>query len=319
MKHLFIVNPMAGKGKTAALAVPEIEKACKQRGASYEIHLTSCAGDGETYTRKMAESTSEPLRVYACGGDGTLYDVVNGAIGHDHVEVASVPLGSGNDFIRLFGDREMFSDIGAQMDGKTTLLDAIWCNGKYAINQCSMGFDANVCDKQASFKKLPWLKGESAYVASLLYCFIKKMENTFTISIDDGPPETMKVLFAYVGNSRWYGGGFMAGPLAMPDDGLLDFVIVKKDIPRIKMLSLIGPYKNGKHLGWDRTIFKRGKKIHITSDETAVVNVDGEIQYVKESTMKIVEKAVRFVIPTTSHYFEDVASGKISADRPINP
>lgn len=318
MKHLFIVNPMAGKGKTAAVAVPEMERACKARGLDFEIHITSGPGEGETYARKIAER-GEPVRIYACGGDGTLYDVVNGAIGHDNVEVASIPLGSGNDFIRLFGSREAFSDIDAQIEGKTVTLDAINCNGKYAINQCSMGFDANVCDKQATFKKLPWLKGESAYVASLLYCFIKKMENTFTISIDDGEPETMKVLFAYVGNSRWYGGGFMAAPLAMPNDGLLDFVIVKKDISKLQMLSLIAPYKNGKHLSWERTLFKRGKKIHITSEETAVVNVDGEIQYVKESTMEIVEKAVRFVIPTTSTFFEDVASGKISDRTPLNP
>lgn len=318
MKHIFIINPMAGKGKAVDMIVPEIESACKQKNVEYDIHITTGPGEGEEYVRKMS-ATGEPIRFYACGGDGTLYDVVNGAVGYDNVEIASVPLGSGNDFIRLFGTREMFANVGAQIDGKVTVLDAINCNGKYAINQCSMGFDANVCDKQSSFKKIPWLKGESAYVASLLYCFIKKMENVFTISIDDGEPFTVKVLFAYVGNSRWYGGGFMAAPLAMPDDGLLDFVIVKKDLPKIKLLSLIGPYKNGKHLGWDRTTFKRGKKIHIKSEETAVVNVDGEIQYVKESTMEIVEKAVKFVIPTTSTYFEDVASGKISNKVSLNP
>lgn len=315
MKHIFIINPKAGKGK-AQQVIPEIKNACLQRNADYEIHCTSGPGDGEAYARKVAES-GEPVRIYACGGDGTLYDVVNGAIGHENVEIAAVPVGSGNDFIRLFGSKEAFSDIGAQMDGKTTLLDAINCNGKYAINQCSMGFDANVCDKQTAFKKIPWLKGESAYVASLLYCFIKKMNNTFTVQIDDGAPQKMTVLFTYVGNSRWYGGGFMAAPLAMPDDGLLDIVICKKDVSRLGLLPLIPQYKNGQHLGWNRTTFKRGRKIRITSEETAVVNVDGEIQYVKEAEMTIVDKAVKFVIPTTSTWFEDVASGKISASHPL--
>lgn len=315
MKHVFIINPKAGKGKSGSI-ISEIEVACKQRNADYEIHYTTGIGDGESYAKKVAER-NEPVRIYACGGDGTLYDVVNGTIGHENVEIASIPVGSGNDFIRLFGTKESFLNIGAHMDGKIITLDAINCNGKYAINQCSMGFDANVCDKQSSFKKIPWLNGESAYVASLLYCFVKKITNVFTIQIDDGAPETMSVLFTYVGNSRWYGGGFMAAPLAMPDDGLMDIVIVKKDISRLQMLPLIPKYKNGQHLGWNRTTFKRARKIKITSEETSVVNVDGEIQYVKEAVMTLVDKAVKFVIPTTSTYFEDVASGKISANHPL--
>ncbi len=181
-----------------------------------------------------------------------------------------------------------------------------------------MGFDANVCDKQAEFKKIPWLKGESAYFASLLYCFISMKGNDFTVTLDDDESKTMNVLFCVVANSRWYGGGFMAAPLAMPDDGLLDVVVVQKDIPKIKFLGLIGPYKNGKHLSWGRTYFRRAKTVRVKSAKQEVVNVDGEIQYGDEAVMKIREKAIRFVVPATSSYFDDVASGKISPDHPLN-
>ena len=201
VKHIFIVNPHAGKGKGAARILPQIDSVCKARGLDYEIHMTTAPGEGETYTRAQAQ-TGTHIRFYACGGDGTLYDVFNGVIGCDNAEVACIPMGSGNDFIRLFGDHEQLADIGAQIDGTPVALDVIDCNGKIAINQCSMGFDANVCDKQASFKKIPWLKGESAYVAALLYCFINMKGQDFTIQLDDDPPMTMNVLFCYVGNSR---------------------------------------------------------------------------------------------------------------------
>lgn len=317
MKHVFIVNPRAGKGKGASKMIPKIKMACLKNGIDFEIYMTKAAGDGERHAREVA-SKGEPVRVYSCGGDGTLYEVVNGVVGFENAEVAVIPMGSGNDFIRLFGTYEQFSDVDAVLNGKTVTLDAIDCNGRIAINQCSMGFDANVCDKQAEFKKIPWLKGESAYVASLLYCFISMKGNDFTITLDDDEPKTMNVLFCFVGNSRWYGGGFMAAPLAMPDDGLLDVVVVQKDIPKIKFLGLIGPYKNGKHLSWGRTYFKRAKTVRVKSAKKEVVNVDGEIQYTDEAVMKIREKAIRFVVPATSSYFDDVASGKISADRPLN-
>ncbi len=133
MKHIFIVNPKSGKGKGASKMIPRIKMACLKKGLDFEIYMTKAAGDGERRTRELAE-TGEPLRIYSCGGDGTLYEVANGAVGHDNVEIAVLPMGSGNDFIRLFGTYEQFSDVEAVIDGKTTVLDVIDCNGRIAVN-----------------------------------------------------------------------------------------------------------------------------------------------------------------------------------------
>ena len=316
MKHIFIMNPKAGKGKGAAEMIGMIKQAALRTGVAYEIYLTKGPGDGEAYVRSRAES-GEHIRFYACGGDGTLYDVVNGVYGHENTEVACIPMGSGNDFIRLFGTHDSMRDVVSQIEGTPIPLDVIDCNGRIAINQCSMGFDANVCDKQASFKKIPWLKGDSAYVASLLYCLITMKNNEFTIRLDEGEPQEMNVLFCFVGNSRWYGGGFMAGPLALPDDGLLDVVVVKKNVSKFKLLTLIGEYKAGKHLAWDRTFFRRARRIEITCKQDEVVNVDGEIMYTDRAVLQIVDHAVKFVVPANSNYFADVESGKINGSTPL--
>lgn len=312
MKHVFVINPKAGKGTALCNFKPKIDEYCIKNALDCKIHVTSAACEAIEYVRNIAK-TGENTRFYACGGDGTLFEVVNGAYGYPNAEVAAIPLGSGNDFIRLFGTKEQFLDIDAQVNGTAADLDVIKCDDVIAINQCSMGLDAEINAKQSHFKKMPFMKGESAYMASLLYCFLKKINSVFTIKIDDGEPFTQNTLFCVAGNSRWYGGGFKAAPLAMPDDGLLDFIIVKKNMNRLKLLGLVNQYKQGKHLDWDITNFARGKKITIHSDNEAAINCDGEKRFSNDATFEIVEKGIKFVIPSNSSYFEDKASGKLSS------
>lgn len=305
MKHIFVINPAAGKGKSLGMIRPKIQEYCTQHGLDYHIYVTARAEDGMEFVRSMAKS-GEHMRIYACGGDGTIYEVVNGAYGFDNVEIAAIPLGSGNDFIRIFGKREDFLDIDVHVNGTPTKLDAILCGGRVAVNQCSMGLDAEICAKQANFKKLPAMNGESAYTASLAYCIMKKLDSRFTVKVDGNEPFTSDVLFCLCGNARWYGGGYMGAPRAIPDDGLLDFIIVRRDMSRFRLFSLVNDYKNGRHLSWDRTTFIRGKRLEITSEKPAAVNVDGECEYVTHSVFEIAEKAVNFVVPLNSTYFEDM-------------
>ena len=309
MKHIFVVNPVAGEGNSENVIIPQIENYCNNYELDYEVYITKHHGDAMDFVNQRA-SDGEDVRFYACGGDGTLFEIVNGTIGYKNVEIAILPLGSGNDFIRIFGAKETFLNIPSQFEGTVIELDVIKCCDKYAINQCSMGLDGEICAKQAYFKK--YFKGEASYMASLVYCFLKKINNTFTVTIDDEKPFTKKVLFAVSGNSRWYGGGFKGAPLAIPDDGLIDFVVVEKDINRLRMLPLINKYKAGKHLEWQRTTFRRGKKMTIHSDKLAAVNIDGECEYVNDATFEIIEKAVKFVVPSSSSYFKDRELEKLS-------
>lgn len=310
MKHLFIINPNAGKGRAFETVMPKIKEATAARNVDYKVYVSSSQQDTHDYCKKIGES-GEDVRIYACGGDGTIYDIVNAIYGYGNVQFAAVPLGSGNDFIRLFGTKEQFADIGAQIDGTSIKIDAIKCGDKVAVNQCSMGFDAEVCSKQSEFKKIPWLTGESAYTASLVYCLKSKTANRFTVTIDDGEPITDDFVFAFCGNSRFYGGGYQAAPYAVPDDGLLDFSIVRAmKIPRL--ISQIGNYKKGRHFKWPETTYVRGKKMTVHSDIPASVNVDGECDLVTDSTFEIIPSAFNFVIPTSSSYIEDRKSGIIS-------
>ncbi|MCR4616254.1 MAG: hypothetical protein K5756_08925 [Clostridiales bacterium] len=310
MKHIFVINPAAGKGRAALNIQDEIKEYCEKEKLDYVIHVTRSKEESISYIRDLAK-TGEHIRFYSCGGDGTLFCAINACFGYKNTEIAVLPLGSGNDFVRILGKKEDLLNVEVQVKGTPTEFDVIKCGDKIAISQCSMGLDAEVCAKQAEFKKIPFFSGEFAYTASLLYCVMKKVNNVFTVAVDDDPPVTKKVLFALCGNSKWYGGGYKGAPLAKPDDGLLDCIVVEKNCGRLGLLKLIGPYKEGKHLEWKNTVFKRGKKFTVHSDKPAAVNVDGECEYVTDSTFEIVEKAVNIVIPSNSSYFEDRRSGKI--------
>ena len=128
MEHVFIVNPVAGKADARNFLLPELERAKQALGAEATVECTTRPGEARDIARRWAQ-TGAPVRLYACGGDGTLNEVFAGALGFANAQVASVPCGSGNDFIRTFGQSARFLDIAAQMTGRAVPVDLIEANG----------------------------------------------------------------------------------------------------------------------------------------------------------------------------------------------
>ncbi len=311
MKHVFVINPVAGNGIDVEAYSEEVKQVFNELNISdYEIYITQCERDAYEFAKNRVAS-GEKIRFYAIGGDGTLSEIVNACAEKKNVEVAAIPLGSGNDFVRIFGQKEKLLDIKSHINGTPMEFDLIKYEDQYAINQCSMGLDAEVCAMQVKFKKIPFLSPEMAYTAALLFSFIGKMKNVFTIQFDDDEPFKKPVLFCVVANSRWYGGGYMAAPKALTYDGLLDFVVVEKDCSKWVFLGLINKYKRGEHLSWKRTRFKRGKKITIKSEKPAAINFDGECKIVTEASFSIVEKAITYVVPKNSDFLNKAENGTL--------
>ena len=299
MKHIFIVNPVAGKGKAVNAYISTIENYIKDKNLDAEIYVTKASRDGMRFVEEKAK-TGEEIRFYSCGGDGTLYEVVNGCYKYPNCQVANIPLGSGNDFCRLFGKTTNLDD---HVNGIPMKLDLIETDGAVAINECAMGLDSEICIRQISYKKLPGVNGELAYTLAAVACIVQgKTKNQFRITIDDSEVFEDDYLFCYIGNSRWYGGGYKAAPNAMPNDGLIDCVMLRSDRSPIKLLPLISVYKNGEHLDLDFTTFRRCKKVKIESKNPAAVNVDGECAYVTEREFKLLESAITFVVPKNSEF-----------------
>ena len=311
MKFIFIINPMAGKGKGIETLKKSIIQTAEKLNKKCEIYLTKAVGDAEIFVRNQCMIMSEPTVFIACGGDGTFNEVLNGAFGFENACVGTIPTGTGNDFCRNFEDCN-FTDIKAQFMGIPTHCDIIRYKGlvngktveKYCANMFNIGFDCNVADTTATLKKYPIIKGSLAYFLSILLMIIKKKGADISIEIDGEKIHNGKVLLTSIANGCFCGGGIKSNPYAKTNDGLMDVNIIK-DIPRYLFIPCLPQYMNG-------TIFENDKYSHIAStvqckNITIIPNskmrlcVDGEIFDAREIDFTIIPKGIKIIKPITNN------------------
>ncbi len=306
MKHVFIVNPKAGKANAGESLIPHIREAQQKLGADVEILRSEYAGHTVELARAAAQNS--PVRLYACGGDGTLNEVLRGV--HeagcpvDAVEIGHIPCGSGNDMIRNFGPAETYLDIAAMMTAGSRVIDLIEANGRVAASICAAGLDAKVAYNIPIFRRLPLCGGSMAYDLAVLKCLVGKLDYHLTVE-SDGKIFEDDFLLTAVGNGSYYGGGYFALPNAMVDDGLLDVILVKK-IPLWRIPAILARYKAGTHFAPDGTVAEdlkdvvisfTAKEIRIHCEKGLYCTADGECTQEKDIVVRILPQAARFIQP----------------------
>ncbi len=303
MKHLFIVNPTAGKKDRSEDVRKRVEKAFENRSDSYEIYVTKTPMEAPAKIKAEAES-GEHIRVYACGGDGTFNECVCGAAGLENVAVCPFPTGTGNDFCRMFGEeKDLYRDLDALLDGSETAIDLIDCNGRYSANICSVGIDARIGVDVHKYSKFPLVKGMGAYILSTVVNVFKGITRTMHVRSGDFSASGKHSLICAC-NGRFYGGGFNPSLDAMPDDGILDIFVVKA-VNIFQLAVLIGKYSKGQaHKLTKFVTHLRTDSINISFDEENVIQVDGEAMYAKDVSIRIIPKALRLVVPVGLHFFD---------------
>lgn len=302
MKYSFIVNPCAGKGKFADELACRIEKSCRERDLNFEIYRTRGIGDATQYITRTANERTEDIRFYACGGDGTLGEAVQGIMSASDREGLSLglfPIGTGNDFVRNFTPRETFMDVESQIDALPMSFDLLRCNERHAMNMINIGFDCEVVCKTVSLKKSPLIPSKFAYIAGLVVTLVRKPGVSMRLGVDGEEPSPRKYLLTTFANGKFCGGGFHSNPKASLDDGKLDVLLIK-DVTRRTFLSLVGDYKKGTHLAPKlRHIIENRKadRVDMYFDGETNISVDGEIHRVKELHLSVLPSALHFLIP----------------------
>ncbi len=310
MKTIFIVNPMAGQGGNTERVVDAIQDALKKTSQEGEIYLTKGVGDATAFVKEYCE-TQGPARFFACGGDGTLSEVLNGVIDWPEAEIGVIPMGTGNDFCRNFGEEYDFLSLDRQLMGESISCDVIRyrteVGGKlregYGMNMFNIGFDCNVADMTAEMKKKPLVSGSMAYFLSIFGTLIQKKTSNLRIELDGEVVHNGKLLLTSVANGSYCGGGIKSNPLASVRDGLLNVNIIQ-NVSRLRFISLLPYYMKGTHLnlsGIDKVITAKGckKMTLIPQDGKIRLCVDGEIIDGGKTEFEIVPGAVQFVLPTT--------------------
>lgn len=311
VKNIFVINPCAGQGKGLDQLEKEILEASEKVGAETEIYYTKAVGDSEVFARSVAQNLGEgeKVRLFACGGDGTINEVVNGTFGYDNVEVGAFPIGTGNDYIRNYGTSKEFMNVENQLLGEAQKADLVKYSGtmdgeekvRYCANMFNIGFDCNVVDKTAEMKQKPLISGSFAYLMSVAAILIKKKGANLRISVDGKLVHRGPNLLCAIANGSYCGGGVYSSPQASTRDGLMDVNVIL-DMSRGKFIKLFPSYKKGTHFdvkGIENVVkaFPCKEAVVEPLDGTMRLCVDGEICTAGVIKMEVVPKAMNFVVP----------------------
>ena len=294
MKHLFIINPVAGRGHASSY-IPAIHNHFKGNTEEYHIEITQNPGHAKDIAAWYAEKGD--YNIYSAGGDGTLNEVLNGMAGSG-CSLGVLPAGSGNDFIKsIYKSRDYGDILEKTVNGEVTPIDCGIINDRYFINIMSVGFDAEVGYYSGIVNKKLHLIGMLSYLLGIVAALIKgKIKFPVKLTFDDSETVETTITLTACTNGKYYGGGFIPVPTTEFNDGILDVCFVEaKSLPEI--LYLIPKYMKGKHTKMKGVNFRRIEKMTIESEDELKINVEGELFFAKKVDIKIKKGFINFIIP----------------------
>ncbi len=303
MNCIFIVNPVSGKRDAETTVIPKIHQSLAGKGVLYEVVKTEYPGHAREIARAAALK-GEPVRLCACGGDGTLSETVSGAYEFPNVEFAAYPCGSGNDFIKCFGEAAQFRDVVAMVEAPSRAVDLLRVNDSICMNIVSVGIDADVANAMNRWRQHRLFRGQIAYDLATLECILKPLGKRLRIRLNGEEIEGSFTL-AVAGNGRVYGGHYMATPRALVDDGIIDLVVVDK-ISLLRLVRVLGVYQRGEHLSEDGAVLEplrdcmryyRTDRVELDGESEFCVNIDGEITRSRHIDIEMLHHKMRFVVP----------------------
>ncbi len=316
MKHIFILNPAAGRDhQDTRTRLTEQLDALPNR-IPYEIYSTTEPGDATRFVRERAAAEPhEQLRFYACGGDGTANEVLHGIIGFENASITCYPCGSGNDYIKYYGTKEDFLNLESLVGGVETPIDIMRIGDRYSMNVTNFGFEAAVVETMEKVRRKPLLGGRNAYTTGIVSALFKSMKTKCTVWVDGEQINDGTCLLGNVANGKYVGGAFCCAPHSKNDDGLLEVCVVRP-ISRVAFVKLVNVYSEGAHLDDPRFAniisYRRGKSVHVVAEkEDFAFVLDGELLHSNDFTIEICPSAVRFAVP--AHLAKNKASAETVA------
>ena len=284
-----IANQTAGSGAGAAV----FERVCallREKQIPFRAGCTQYPGHA-TALADAAAAAGE-TEIVSIGGDGTLFEVVNGLAGR-FVTLYFVPCGTGNDFVKVLPlPKDPVEAFEAQLSGSPRKIDIARLNELHFINVSGSGFDVEVLRQASRFKKLG--KGLLPYLLGI-FAALKNFRALPVEIVADGKTEKTEVTIFSVGNGCYIGGGMKAVPHALPDDGLFDVVIAGK-FSRPAILRLLSKFISGKHTALPGIREFRCREITFRCPGM-VVDVDGELIPMDEARYELLPGALGVRLP----------------------
>jgi diacylglycerol kinase (ATP) len=285
MRVKIIINPYANRWR-AKKRIPAIQQAFEQAGLDHEIAVTTGTGDATNEARLAVEHGFDA--VVACGGDGTINEVVNGLVSaapdQPTLPLALLPIGTGNDLCEMMGypsDPAVVARMVAAF--KTRQIDLGRVNDRYFANNCAVAMEPMIAIENVKIKHL---KGKLRYLAALAIGMVKLQAWNMDIRWDDGGYSGPAMLLSVCNGPRT-GGQFMMAPDALIDDGLFDIVLLP-DVSKLTVARLLLKLFKGTHVLDPLVTYHRTSTLTVTSVPGTAIHADGEILTESEHTVRYV-------------------------------
>jgi diacylglycerol kinase (ATP) len=295
----FLVNPASANGRTRKIW-PELAHRAARLGLEGETLFSERPGHLIELAREAVDRGAE--LVVAVGGDGTLNEAVNG-IAETGVPLATLPLGTGMDFVRTYGIPTKFEDaVRVAVEGDTRTIDAArvayrtWSGEdatRWFANVGSVGMSGAVAQRANSMSKR--LGGRVTFFYALTRVFLAWENTEMTVTLDDGERRG-RMHDVILANGQWHGGAMWLAPDAKPDDGLFDVVFIG-DINKRDFLTTAPKIYKGKHVGHPKVEIVRSATVTVDAPEHLPIEVEGEQVGTTPARFEIVPGALRVRVP----------------------
>jgi diacylglycerol kinase (ATP) len=304
-KTVFLVNPASDNGVTGK-RWPSLANRAAQLGLEGETLFSERPG----HLIELAERAARDGAglVVAVGGDGTLNEVVNGLVrAGGGSEVATIPIGTGMDFVRTHAIPTRFDDaVRVARDGTARVVDVgrvsyrTWAGAeaeRFYANVGSVGMSAAVARRVNGMSKVAG--GRATFYYALVRVFLEWENTVLQIALDDGTTREGRMHDVIVANGQYHGGAMWLAPEARPDDGLFDVVLIG-DVSKLDFVTTSPKIYNGKYLRHPKVELLRSRSVAVDAQARLPIEVDGEQVGTTPARFEVVPAAVRVRVPSAA-------------------
>ena len=290
-EFVLITNPISGKGKAAAIAEQALQRLTAE-GYTGHLELTTQPGDANRIAGEAIENGSH--WIIACGGDGTIHEIVNAIAEKPNIVLGVLPCGKGNDFAEALKiPTKPVEAIEVLLKGVKRQIDLGKIGDHYFDTIVTCGYDAEV-SRRVTEEGAPF-SGTASYVWTAITTLFRYRSPTVRLEGDFGSYEG-EILLTATGITSSYGGGMKIVPGAIIDDGLFDVCIIEP-VPHRTVLRLLVTLFWGGHAGHPAVRMHRTKSLTIETDPPVLLYADGERICYTPVTVEIIERGLTVIAP----------------------
>jgi YegS/Rv2252/BmrU family lipid kinase len=303
IKTFIIVNPHSAGGATMR-RWPSASEILEKAIGKFDYEFTNAAGVAAMLAKKAVNNGYG--RIISVGGDGTLYEVLQGLFNkgsliNPNIVLGTLPFGTGTDFARSINVSNKIEEAAKRLSrGQVKKIDLGLAKlrdhqgkiiNRYFINMSDVGLGGEVVERVNRSSK--FFGGSMTYLLSSLVSFSQYKPRRVKIKADDAEFD-LSITSVLVANGRYCGGGMLIAPEAKVDDGLFDIVIIE-GLPKWNLITFAPKLYSGKILSSPGVRHLQAKVISIESDQECLVNLDGEQPGTVPVEFSILPQAINFI------------------------